>query len=382
MCQVNKKKKLTFGMVGGGKGSFIADLHLKGALFDELGSLAAGCFSRDYQKSLDFGAEKGISPDRIYKTYTEMAEKESQRKDPIDFVIIAAPNNVHYDCAKKFLKQGIHVVCDKPLTHYSEEAEDLMRIAREKDLLFGVTYTYAAMPAVSFMRKMIDDGRLGNIKLVKAEFLTDNLTVSNDKLGKSMMWRLDPKVAGRSMCCGDIGVHTQNLISAVTGMEMEEVSADLNIIGEDRVLDTNFTATIRYKSGAKGHIWCSNMTIGKYNDLNIAVYGDKGSVSWSEESADIVTYSDISGTTTMYRMGTTFNSIGDSNMFRLPAGVSEGYYVAFANIYRNYMTALLKKKAGEEYTVDYMDVSAGVESLKFVEACLESSKNNGQWTKV
>lgn len=375
-------KKLTFGMIGGGKGSFIADLHLKGALFDGLGSFVAGCFSRDYQKSLEFGELNGIASDRIYKSYTEMAEKEGQREDKIDFVIIAAPNDVHYDCAKKFMEQGIHVVCDKPLTHYSEEAEDLMRMAREKDLLFGVTYTYAAMPAVSFMRKMVDEGKLGNIRLVKAEFLTDNLAISNDKLGKSMMWRLDPKVSGRSMCCGDIGVHAQNLVSAVTGLEMEEVSADLNIFGEDRVLDTNFTAIVRYKSGAKGHIWCSNVAIGKYNDLNIAVYGEKGSVSWSEEKADIVIHSDISGTTTYHRMGTTFSTIGDSDMFRLPAGVSEGYYVAFANIYRNYMTALLKKQAGEEYVVNYMDVSAGVESLKFVEACLESSKNNGQWTKV
>jgi len=374
--------KLTFGMVGGGKGSFIADIHLKGAMFDNLGTLTAGCFSRNYQKSLDFGAAKDVAPDRIYTTYAEMAVQESRRSNPIDFVIIAAPNNTHYECAKIFLECGINVVCDKPLTLCLEEGEELMRIASEKDLLFGITYTYSAMPAVSFMRKLINDGKLGKIRIVKAEYLSDNLAVSNDNLGSSMRWRLDPEIVGSSTCCGDIGVHAQNLISSVTGLEMNELSADLNVYGEERILDTNFTATIRYKSGAKGHIWCSNVAIGKCNDLNIAVYGDRGSVSWSEENADIVVFSECSGAATYYRMGTSFSSIGGSEMFRLPAGVSEGYYEAFANIYKNYMTALLNKKAGRDYIINYPDVSCGVESLKFLKSCLKSSENNGEWTKV
>lgn len=375
-------KKLTFGMVGGGKGSFIADLHLKGALFDNLGEFVAGCFSRNYQKSLDFGESMGIASDRIYKTYTEMAELEAKRPDPIDFVIIAAPNDVHYDCAKAFLENGINVVCDKPLTHYSEEAEDLMRIAKEKDLLFGVTYTYSAYPAVSFMKKLVNDGKLGNLRIVKAEYLTDNLAVDNSELSPTMLWRIDPKVAGRSTCCGDIGVHAQNLIWSITGLQMDELSADLNVYGDDRVLDTNFTAIVRYKGGVKGHIWCSNVAIGNCNNLNISIYGDKGSVYWSEENADIVVFSELSGCSMHYRMGTSFSSIGDNAMFRLPAGVSEGYYEAFANIYKNYMTALLAKKDGKDYEIKYPDVSCGADSLKFVEACLKSSENNGQWTKV
>ena len=146
-------KKLKFGMIGGGKGSFIADLHLKGALFDGLGELAAGCFSRSREKSLEFGRTMGVAEERIYENYQEMAEQEAKREDPIDFVIIAAPNNVHFACAKVFLENGINVVCDKPLTHYLYEAEELKRLAEEKDLLFGVTYTYSAYPAVSFMKK-------------------------------------------------------------------------------------------------------------------------------------------------------------------------------------------------------------------------------------
>jgi predicted dehydrogenase len=374
--------KLKFGMIGGGKGSFIGDLHLKGALFDHLGLLKAGCFSRNYNKSLEFGAKMNIDPNRIYKSYGEMAEKEAIRDDKIDFVIIAAPNNVHYDCAKTFLEHGINVVCDKPLTYYSYEAENLMHIAREKDLLFGVTYVYTAYPAVPFMRNIIDSGKLGNLNIIKAEYLTDNLAVDNEQLGNSMLWRIDPKFVGRSTCCGDIGVHAQNLISTLTGLKIDELSADLNIYGNNRVLDTNFTAIVRYKGGVKGHIWCSNVAVGHCNGLSISIYGDKGSLRWELENPDIVIFSELSGTDTHYHMGTTFSSIGDSDIFRLPAGVSEGYYEAFANIYKKYMTALLNKKSGLDYTIDYPDVSAGVESIRFLEACLSSSENNGVWTKL
>ncbi len=374
--------KLKFGMIGGGKGSFIADLHLKGACFDHLGELTAGCFSRNYQKSLDFGNSMGLDPGRIYRSYEEMAKKEAKREDPIDFVIIAAPNNVHYPAAKIFLEHGIHVVCDKPLTHYLYEAEELKAIAEEKDLLFCVTYTYSAYPAVAFMKKMITDGRVGEIRLVKAEFLSDNMALPNKALSNTMLWRMNPEIAGRSTCCGDIGVHAQNLISSVTSLEMDELSADLNIIGDDRVLDTNFTAIIRYKSGQKGLIWCSNVAMGKCNDLNIAVYGDKGSLSWSVEMEDIVVFNELSGCSVHYRMGTSFNSIGESQMFRLPAGVSEGYYVAFANIYQKFMSALQNKKAGKTYEINYPDINCGIESLRFLEACLASSEKNAAWEKV
>lgn len=374
-------EKLTFGMIGGGKGSFIADLHLKGALFDNLGTLAAGCFSRNYQKSLDFGESMGIQEERIYTTYQEMAKEEGKREDKIDFVIIAAPNNVHYECAKAFLENGIHVVCDKPLTHYSWEAEELKRIAEGKDLLFGVTYVYSMYPGPRFMREMITQGKIGKIRLVNAEYLTDNLAVSNDELGGNMAWRIDPKVAGRSTCVGDIGVHAQQLIASVTGLCMDEIWADMNVIGEDRVLDTNANVIVRYKGGAKGQIWCSNVVVGNNNNLNIAVYGEKGCLRWFQEDPDVVIFGELGGKETRYRMGTSFRSIGSSEIYRLPAGVGEGYYEAFANVYREFMKALLSKKNGNAFEISYPDICHGIESIKFVEACLESNENS-QWVKM
>ena len=246
--------KLRFGMIGGASKSCIANVHRRAAEFDGLGELAAGCFSRNYEKSLAFGQANGIAEDRVYRTYEEMAEAEANRPDGIDFVIVAAPNDVHYDCCRIFLEHGIHVACDKPLTNYSWQAEELKAIAAKQDLLFTVTYPYAAMPAASFMRRMIRRGEIGDILLIKGEYLSYNLLASNEMLSSGMLWRIDPAKAGQSTCCADIGVHAQNLISFVTGLKMRELSADMNIIGENRTLDTNFTAVVRYENGAKDTI--------------------------------------------------------------------------------------------------------------------------------
>lgn len=372
--------KLSFGMIGGGKGSFIANLHFRGARFDGLAELKAGCFSRNREKSLDFGHSVGIDEDRIYATYKEMAEKESQREDGIDFVIIAAPNNVHYDAAKTFLEHGINVVCDKPLTHTSEQAKDLKRICEEKDLLLAVTFVYSAYPAAMFMRSLVEKGALGDIRLIDSQFLIGNLA-ADDIQADTLSWRLVPEFAGASTCTGDIGIHCQHLMSYISGCEIDEVFADMNVIGKGRTLDTNANILMRYKGGAKGHIWCSNMAVGHDNFFTIKICGSKATVFWSQEDANYVVYHEEGKPEVCYKMGTGFDDVGLSDVFRLPMGFHEGYYLGFANIYKRFETAILNKRAGLPYEKTYPTVDAGIESQLFVESCLESNEK-GTWVKM
>ena len=389
--------KLKFGMIGGAEGSFIADVHRRAAEFDGMGELAAGCFSRSYEKSLAFGRKNGIAEDRIYGSFEEMAAAEGRRPDPVDFVIVAAPNHVHYDCCRTFLQQGIHVVCDKPLTTDSRQALELKELAEKQHLLFAVTYPYASMPAAAFLRQKIREGLIGDILHIRGEYLSDNLLAPNEALDSGMLWRIDPAKAGRSTCCADIGVHAQNLISYVTGLKMQKISADMNVYGADRVLDTDFTAMVQYENGVKGHLWCSNVAAGKYNDLNIAVFGTKGSLAWSLEEPDIVTFGGDPGQTVLYRMGKNPAAGSLSEVFRLPAGQSEGYYLAFANIYRNFMKALQARADGQPadgqpedgqptdgtpIPAAYPTIDEGIESLRFVEACIASSRAGGAWTEL
>lgn len=373
--------KLRFGMIGGGEGSFIAGIHRMGAELDGMGELAAGCFSRSTEKSLEYGRGAGLDEKRIYATYEEMALREGARPDPIDFVIVAAPNHVHYDCCRAFLENGIHVVCDKPLTNELGQARKLKALAEKKDLLFAVTYVYSAMPAAWFMRDQITAGKIGEILRVKGEYLSDNLLASNEELDRGMLWRIDPAKAGKSTCCADIGVHCQQLISYVTGLSIRELSADRTVIGEGRRLDTDFTANLRFDGGAKGHMWCSNVAAGKYNDLNIAVYGTKGSMAWSLEDPDFVTMSGEAGQTIRCRVGKNSGS-SEGAPYRLPAGQSEGWVLAFANIYRDFMKSLIRKKAGQPLQKNYPGIDDGIAGVAFVEACVKSWQAGGRWTAL
>ncbi len=365
---MKRQDTLKFGMVGGAAGAFIGSIHLKAARLTGRGALAAGCFSRSYEKSLAFGREQGLAPDRIYHSYKEMAEAEAARPDGIDFVIVAAPNDVHYDCCRAFLERGIHVVCDKPLTHTSAQAEELADLAEEKDLLFAVTYTYSAIPAAAYMREMVKEGRLGRLLFVKGEFLSENLLPPNEDLEPGMRWRIDPVKAGPSTCCADIGVHAQHMMSFVTGLTMKELSADMNVIGAGRVLDTNFTATIRYEEGAKGTLWCSNVAAGRRGDLCLEVYGTEGSIRWTLEDPGTVIVCEGHGK--------------ESVRQHLPEGTGENYCLAFAEIYRNFMEALSHQKAGLPFDREFPDVYDGIWSMRFVEACLKSSAAGGAWTAV
>lgn len=372
--------KMRFGMVGGGGDAFIGRVHLKAALLDGAAELTAGCFSRDHEKSLAFGREHGVAPERIYPDYEEMAAAEAEAADGIDFVIVAAPNDVHYDCCRAFLSRGIHVVCDKPLTHTSQQAEELAQIAEEQGLLLAVTYTYSAIPAAAFMREMVCSGRLGRLLLVKGEFLSGNLLPPNEELDSGMRWRIDPAKAGPSTCCADIGVHAQHLISYVTGLRMEEVSADMHVIGEGRVLDTDFTARVRYEGGVQGHLWCSNVAAGRNGDLSLELYGTKGSVRWSlEDPGTVIVSGAFEGASGDASGGATE---GAPVREHLPEGTGENYYLAFAVIYRAFLSALANRRAGLPFDKNFPDVYDGIESLRFVESCIRSSSAGGLWVRM
>src|SRR5690554_413446 len=147
-------------MVGGAIGSFIGKVHRKGASFDGQAQLVAGSFSPSYERTLSTGEQLGLSTDRLYRDHEEMAEKEAARPDGIDFVIVCTPNHAHYAACKAFLLQGIHVVCDKPLTFTIEEAEELVQLAEKRNLLFCVTYAYSQAVAVKQAQMMVKNGDL------------------------------------------------------------------------------------------------------------------------------------------------------------------------------------------------------------------------------
>ena len=375
--------KVRYGMVGGGQGAFIGDVHRKAIGFDGKTEIVAGSFSRSYENTLETGATLGIAEDRLYKTYQEMAEAEGKREDKIDFVSIVTPNHMHFPIAKAFLENGINVVCDKPLTLELEDAEALARLAKDKDLLFCVTYTYTGYPMVKHAKEMIRKGDIGDVRFVQAEYAQDWLADPVEHDGnKQAAWRTDPAQTGKSNCVGDIGSHTENLVSYLTGLKITSVCARLDSFVEGRVLDDNATIMVTYDSGAKGVYWTSQIAVGHDNDLRVRIFGTKGSIEWVQENPNYLKVAYIGkGTETLSR-GRDELYPHAAGYSRIPGGHPEGYFEAFANIYSTFVNAILKKKAGEELTeaeLDFPGVQAGIEGVKFIGKCVESSQQGATW---
>lgn len=366
-------------MVGGGEGAFIGAVHRLALRIDNLAEISAGSFSRHFSKTLAAGTQLRIPKERLYESYLEMAEAEGKREEGIDFVVIVTPNSSHFAIAKAFLENGIHVVCDKPLTTTAEEAEELMSLAEEKNLLFAVTYTYTGYPAVKHAKKIIADGLIGDIRFVNAEYPQEWLAEPVEKSGQNQQasWRTDPARSGISNCVGDIGSHIENLVSYVTGMKIKTVQARLDILVKDRLLDDNASIMIEYDSGAKGLYWSSQIAWGNDNNLSFRVFGSKGSVSWRQEDPNYLEIATADGPRQKVSRGRDQLADRPESLVRIPAGHPEGYLEAFANIYKTYCTALKKKLAGiepDEQDLDFPTPADGLAGVKFIEACVASSK--------
>jgi len=380
---LTKVARLKYGMVGGGKGAFIGDVHRKSIAMDGKAEIVAGCFSQSYKNTLETGEFWGLAKDRLYKNYEDMIKAEAKRPEKIDFIIIVTPNISHYPVAKLALENGIHVVCDKPLATNSRDAQELAKLAAKKDLMFCVTYAYSGFPIIKHMREMIANGELGTIRFVAGEYPQDWLATPLEKTGqKQAAWRTDPKWAGISNCVGDIGSHIEHMVSYLTGLEIESLCARLDTFGEGRVLDDNASIMLNYKGGAKGLYWSSQIAVGHDNGFRVRIYGTKASLEWAEENPNYCKVAFIDKPTVRLSRGRDKMYPRAQALSRLPSGHPEGYFECFANVYSTFLTALNKKMAGEPLTnddLDFPNIQEGIRGVKFIEKCVESSKKGAVW---
>ena len=376
-----------YGMVGGGAGAFIGEVHRKAIGLDNKAKIVAGAFSQSYEKTLQTGKSLFIAEDRLYTDYSVMAEAESKRADGIDFVCIVTPNNSHYQIAKIFLENGINVVCDKPLTTDYKQAMELYELAKSRDLLFAVTYTYTGYPAVKQAKAMIAAGEIGKIRFVNAEYPQDWLAefAEADSANKQAVWRTDPARAGISCCVGDIGSHVENIVAYVTGLEIESLAARLDIMVEGRKLDDNASIMINYRGGAKGLYWSSQIAWGHDNDLKFRVYGSEGAISWSQENPNYLEVTKKGEARKILSRGRDAFSPHPESYIRLPSGHPEGYFEAFSNIYSTFINAVLAVRNNttpSEDDLDFPTPLAGANGVKFIEKCVESSNKNSAWVNL
>ncbi len=377
-------RTLKYGMVGGGPDAFIGDAHRKAINIDDTADLVAGCFSRTPEKTKAQGEALGVSSDRCYANYREMAEKEAAREDGIDFVVVVTPNNTHYQICRAFLEAGIHVVCDKPLVTESGQAEELKVIADEKGLLFMVTYTYVGHVTAKFIRDLIANGEIGTVRTVMAEYPQGWLYNEQDDGGKQGAWRCDPAQSGKVNCLGDLGTHVENAVATMTGLKVKRVLAKMDVVVPGRLLDDNDQILVEYENGATGINWTSQFAIGCDNSLRVRIYGSKGTILWFQETCEEVTLIREDGISQIIRRGNGAVTPAAGKYGRLPGGHTEGWLEAMGNLYDSFAECVKAKKEGifAPEMIDYPTIEEGIAGLKYVEACLESNEKGNIWVEV
>ncbi|MBX3606218.1 MAG: Gfo/Idh/MocA family oxidoreductase [Piscinibacter sp.] len=378
--------RIRLGMVGGGEGAFIGAVHRIAARLDDHYELVAGALSATPEKAQRSGAALGLAPERIYDDFGAMAKAEAARPDGIEAVAIVTPNHMHAPVAEAFLKAGIHVICDKPVTTTSKEAKKLQALAKKHRRIFAVTHNYTGYPMVRHARQLVQEGRLGEIRVVQVEYPQDWLTEKLEDTGqKQAAWRSDPKRSGAGGAIGDIGTHAHNLAAYVTGLKLAELCAELSRFVKGRALDDNANVMLRYANGARGLLWASQVAPGNENNLKLRVYGSKGGLEWRQEHPNQLYWSPFGEPTQIVARGTGAANAAAARVSRIPAGHPEGYLEAFATLYAEIAQAIRAARRGgpkADRAAHFPTLDDGRAGVEFIEAVVASSRKGGRWVKL
>lgn len=384
-------RNLRWGMVGGGPGAFIGEVHRKAARMDGGVELVAGAFDINPRKSKEMGRIQNIDPKRAYNTYLEMIEKEANlpADKRIDFVSITVPNNWHFPIARDFLKAGFHVVCEKPMTMTSKEARELKELVWKSKRVFAVTHNYTGYPMVKLARDMARSGELGAIRKIIVQYPQDWLATPLERTGQQQaVWRTDPKQSGAAGCLGDIGSHAENLAEYITGLRIVEVCADLTTFVKGRRLDDDVNVLLRFQKGARGILHASQISIAEENGLAIWIYGEKKGVEWHQEHPNYLYVKALDAPIEVWRRGNDYvcaRSAAAGRATRLPSGHPEAFLEAFGNIYRNVTDTIRARILGvkpDPLALDFPNVDDGLRGMIFIETVLKSNVSKQKWVKM
>ena len=374
--------KIKLGFVGGGNDSLIGVLHKVAAVMFDRYHLIGGVFSSNKEVNVKTANDLGLDQSRIYNDFEEMIDAESKidLSEKIEAVCILTPNFLHFPMAKKFLENGFHVICEKPLSISLKQAQELKSIKDSKNLVFAVTHTYTGYPMVRQMTKMISEGIIGDIQRVDSTYFQGWINdIIHDKDKRNSTWRLNPEVSGISSCLADIGTHAFNMLELVCGMKVKKILADLNNLYEDNPLDIDVSVLVRMENGCKGTIRSTQIATGLENNLNISVYGSKGSLTWEQENPNYLYYYTNDKPLQVLKPGHPYNSKISLDGTKLPAGHPEGIFDAMGNIYRGVARAIRgeKNEKGEFPTIE-----EGVRGMDFIEKAVKSNENGNIWLEL
>lgn len=373
-------KPISWGLIGGGRGSQIGPAHRLGARLDGLCRFDAAALDHRPEEGKAYGIELGLDPSRSYGDWREMLEGERDRDDRIDLVTIATPNNTHFEISKAFLEAGFHVLCEKPLTMTVEEAQELVEVAQSTGKICAVNYGYSGYSLVRHMRAMVARGDIGKVRMVFAEFAHGHHADAADADNPRVRWRYDPKAVGVSAQFADCGIHAMHMASFVTHQTVDRLSADCVNLIESRELEDDAMINFRMSGGTIGRLWTSSCAIGRQHGLAIQVFGETGGLRWSQEQPNQLFYTPLNGRTEIIERGEGNLSPEADRSSRVTVGHAEGMPLAFGNIYTELAHAVSAVKEGLTPELDLVPlVEDGAHSIKAI-AAVAASK--GEWVEL
>ncbi|WP_210339767.1 Gfo/Idh/MocA family oxidoreductase [Bosea sp. ASV33] len=372
-------RKLRYAMIGGGRDAFIGAVHRHAIALDGQAELIAGALSSTPERARESGRALGLSEAHNHASWQALLEAEVARPatERVELVVIVTPTDTHFPIAQAFAEAGFHVVCDKPLAHTGQQATTLVETVAKRGTVFGVTYNYTGYPMVRQAREMVRSGALGRIRKVVVEYNQGWLATALEATGnKQASWRTDPARSGIAGALGDIGSHAENLVATVTGLQIEELVADLGALVPGRVLDDDASMLLRFKGGARGVLVASQINAGLENDLRLRVSGEDGTLEWRQEEPNRLVHHRREGPTEIFTRASPWLCESARRAGRIPAGHPEGFIEAFANIYRGVFADIRAHKAGttaDPLDADYPTVSDGARGVRFIECAVASS---------
>jgi len=374
--------RIKLGILGGGGDSLIGILHRVAAYMYDRYEIAGGVFNPAWEDNIAFARQLGLPENRIYRDFEALIEEEGKLpiEERMQVVSVLTPNFLHYPMAKKLVEHGFHVICEKPMTMTYAEAKEIKALVKEKKVQFAVTYTYTGYPMVREMRHLIQSGKIGEVQRVDVQYYQGWINpIIHDKEKRSTVWRLNPEKSGISCCIGDIGTHAFDMVEYVTGMQIENILADLNYLYEDNQMDIDGTVLLRLGEKVKGVLRTSQIATGEENNLRISVYGMKGGLRWEQENPNFLEYLPENDAKQVLTRGQAYNSDISLDGTKIPPGHPEGIFDSMGNIYKGMAKAISKEpfEKGE-----FPTVVDGTRGMDFIEKAVASHKEGNVWKKI
>jgi predicted dehydrogenase len=369
------------GIAGGAAPSMIGPVHRVAAAMDQRFTIEAAVLSSRPERSRAEGRAIGLAGERCYGSVEQMVEQERRRDDGIEALAIITPNDSHARYLRLALSADLDVMIEKPLCNDLAEAVTLQQVVQASGCAVVLTHTYSGYPMVRDMRARILAGEIGAVRLVQVEYLAGGLATAVELASDAdQRWRLKPERSGPSLVLGDIGTHAHHLVSFVTGLAFESVSAEVGTLMPGRKVHDVAQVRFRLANGARGRLDACNAAAGMSNHMLLRVYGETGHMEWVHHKHGQLAIASLDGNIRIISQAqpnVTFDAQQSTRLAR--PGHPEGLQEAVANLYCGLADLMLLRRGHTPSDMPRLvpTVSDGVAGLSFVASCLESSARDG-----